>query len=685
MPVRHGADAPDIGPRSFVVGQEVRICRRTGDRALHALRRAEDHEGAPRLECGFGVRHGRRGTVVVVHLDDVGRLDAQASHIRRVHLDDRHRIAIGDELVILVVEPRLPDLVQASVVDKELELGLLLSRRLEHALPLGCEYLGLAALGTEFVVGVEHVGADHLVALHRLHRQLHAIVARLAQQVVGDKVARVAALAVDLTRTRLACAPEAVVEGIFLGGPLESLEALGHFGIAFLLVHHLDGVGDARGNQAVGDGLSGGIDEFFAQAHAALAVHRREVHLARDCSGEHHMRGLGQHGRVDVHHANKQTAFLRRGVDHVDHFFRRGPARVRHGLAHDLAAANHRFAQRLGVVGGLEAVARPVGHHLALAVDQVVVHLDQLVVHGNGEAGCRIAVRWFRIAGAAITFLVTTHAHPAGAAAADVVRGHDHRTHGLLGHIVVVAPDDALFEGVHGTGQLAGRLGLVAPLGGLLDLRDRQAGDAAAFVERHAIGLDGGLEAFGVLGNEVLVDPALINDVSEHAVPQRAICARVDRQMQDLILGDAFTDGNRRRAARIDKNELASGHRLVGKHLFLLVERRALQIRQPVHEEVVGLVLVGVVAVGPDHIGQFGVFVAVVQLENAHVPIAKAFGVVRWAVVDAAGRRLDRREHELAGFPQVFSNPPPEPPWSNMATAMASGPSLSRIFLTMPP
>ena len=56
------------------------------------------------------------------------------------------------------------------------------------------------------------------------------------------------------------------------------------------------------------------------------------------------------------------------------------------------------------------------------------------------------------------------------------------------------------------------------------------------------------------------------------------------------------------------------------------------------------------------HVGEFGVFVAVVQLADAHLARGVALGVVRRPVVDAHHRRLERREHQLAGAPGVLES-----------------------------
>ncbi len=616
---------------------------------------AEDDEGLVGLDGRLRVGHGHRGAVVVVDFDHIGRLDAEGRHIRRIHLDHRHRVTVHDEGVVLVVVPRLPDFVEPAVVDPEFVLGLDLGCLFEPTIPLRWKDLDLAIGRVELVVGIKRRRTQQLVSINLLDRHLHAVVASFAQQCIRGHVARGVTLAVDFGRARSTDLAESIIEGIFWGCPLETFEALGHLGIAFGLVHHANGVGDTRGGQTVGQGFAWGIDELLGHAQAALTVHRGVVHFSRQSTRKHHMGRLGNHRGVDIHHPDKQPALLRCLVDDVHHLLGRGATGLAHGLFDDLTAANDGFAQSLGIVGGLECVARPERHHLALAIDEVGINLDQLVMARNGKVGGRIAGLGFRIWGPCVTFLVTAHAHPAcPTSAAHIVRGHDNGTDGLFSDVVVVATDDAFLEGMHGAWLLTRSLGFVAPLRSLLDLRHRNAGDATALVQRHGVGLDGGLETFRMLGDEVLVDPALIDDVGQQAIEQGAIAARIDRQVQNLILGQILTNRNRRIATRVDEDEFARTDRFAGEHFLLLVHRAALQIGQPVHEEVVGLVLVGVVADRPDHVGEFGVFVAVVELEYAHVTVAEAFGVVRRTVMDAYRRGLDTGEDQLAGAPGVL-------------------------------
>ena len=114
------------------------------------------------------IRHRLRRAVVVVDLDEVARLEVEFRHVLRVHLDERERPAVHDEIVLLVEIGALPDMVRAPVVDQEGELVLLrlLARGLQAA-PLRLHEDGLAVLGVELAVGVEPLGADDALGAAR--------------------------------------------------------------------------------------------------------------------------------------------------------------------------------------------------------------------------------------------------------------------------------------------------------------------------------------------------------------------------------------------------------------------------------------------------------------------------------------------------------------------------------------
>jgi hypothetical protein len=57
--------------------------------------------------------------------------------------------------------------------------------------------------------------------------------------------------------------------------------------------------------------------------------------------------------------------------------------------------------------------------------------------------------------------------------------------------------------------------------------------------------------------------------------------------------------------------------RLVWHELVFLIERRSLNIRDPVIEKIVGLRLERIGADGDDRVGEFGVLVAIVEFADA--------------------------------------------------------------------
>ena len=72
----------------------------------------------------------------------------------------------------------------------------------------------------------------------------------------------------------------AVHEGVFLGLPIEAFEVVGDLRHSHFAEDTLHVVGDAGGDQAIGHGLAGRIHVALDKAHATLAVHRGQVHLA---------------------------------------------------------------------------------------------------------------------------------------------------------------------------------------------------------------------------------------------------------------------------------------------------------------------------------------------------------------------------------------------------------------------
>ena len=207
------------------------------------------------------------------------------------------RPAVHHQLFLDVEIGRLPDLIGAPIVDQELELVflLLLARRLQAA-PLRLHEGRLAVLGAEFAIRIQTLGADDLAVLEGGGRLLEAVGAHRPQTVIGDVLAALGVLVV------------AVHEGVFFGLPVEALELVGIFGVAHVAQHALHVIGDARGDQAVRHGLAGRVHIALGKAHAPLAIHRGEVHLARCRRGQPDMARLADLGRHDVDIDREQAA-----------------------------------------------------------------------------------------------------------------------------------------------------------------------------------------------------------------------------------------------------------------------------------------------------------------------------------------------------------------------------------------
>ena len=144
---------------------------------------------------------------------------------------------------------------------------------------------------------------------------LEAVRAHRAQPGVGDELTALLVLVV------------AVHEGVFLGLPVEALEAVGDVRLALLPEHALHVVGEARGDQAVRHGAAGRVHVALGQAHAALAVHRRQVHLARGRGRQPDVARLPDLRRDDVDVDREQAALLDRVRDGGNHG---GPVAPRH-------------------------------------------------------------------------------------------------------------------------------------------------------------------------------------------------------------------------------------------------------------------------------------------------------------------------------------------------------------------
>ncbi|MOA26553.1 hypothetical protein D3C78_1473530 [compost metagenome] len=111
----------------------------------------------------------------------------------------------------------------------------------------------------------------------------------------------------------------------------------------------------------------------------------------------------------------------------------------------------------LSIERGLEGIGPPCRVHHALAVDDLLIHID-------------LGITWIR--GACVTLLMPTHPHYPRTSSSNVVcRKHQVDQCGL-DEVVVVAPDDPFFIGVHGVGAVARGFWLVSPFGGQLELVD---------------------------------------------------------------------------------------------------------------------------------------------------------------------------------------------------------------------
>ena len=226
-------------------------------------------------------------------------------------------------------------------------------------------------------------------------------------------------------------AAEAVVEGVLLGLPVEAGEALrpswrclpprtSRFSVLAMSAA-------IRQSAFAVPGASMNLSESRMRRSPFIEVR----FISPGCAaGSMQMRRLGELGRVQIDIGDEQAALAA------------WPRRSRRPSAAAMAPRALTIASFTiwlrrsttsrsccGVVAGLEVVARPPGHHAALAGDELLVDVD-LAVAGIGRP--RVAL------------LVTAHAHDAGAAAPDVPR-REHDVHQRrLDQVVVVAPDDAL-------------------------------------------------------------------------------------------------------------------------------------------------------------------------------------------------------------------------------------------------
>jgi hypothetical protein len=82
----------------------------------------------------------------------------------------------------------------------------------------------------------------------------------------------------------------------------------------------------------------------------------------------------------------------------------------------------------------------------------------------------------------------------------------------------------------------------------------------------------------GGVGDEVLVDPALVGDVREQRVEQGQVGAGLDRQVQHVLLARFYVAGiDRHRVARVDDDHLRTvsdaGNHVVEEQVRLRLQR----------------------------------------------------------------------------------------------------------------
>ena len=628
--LRHVGELADVAPGLL----EIRDDQLVGRFAHHVARGAggvgEHQEGLAAARLLLRPHDGLRGAVAVPHLDQVARPERQLFHVVRVHQQRREREAVGDQRVVLVEEGRLPDVVGAAVVDQEAEALLLLPLALGlQAAPLRDLELRPAVRAFEHAVLVQALGADDPAVLVAARGRLDAVGAHGAQPVVGDVLA---AFLVGVV---------AVHEGVLLGAPVVAAETVGHLRLARRPPGRFEGPGEAGDDQAVGQRLAGRVHPALGQAQPALAVHRCQVHLARGGRRQHDVRASADRRGHDVHVHAEQPAPADGAHDGLDQGLAVAGRHGVHRLLHHVGAALVDALVLGGVQGGLEGVAAPDVVHAAVPVD------DQLVHVGRGPADVGVGR-------AHVAFHVPAQAHAAAAGAADVAGGQAEIHERLVGAVVVVAPDQALFIREHGPPPVA-RLRFGDPGRGLADALGRQAGDARRLFHGGAVRVHRRVEAGRGGLDEGAVHPAAVGDLGQQRVEQHQVGAGLDLQVQHVPrarLGFGGVHGHG--AAWVHHDEATGRVRLAGQQLALFVQTGAAQVGHPVVQEVVGLRLQGVGADDEEGVRESGVVVAVVQLAHAHVAGAVHLAVVGRAVVDADVPHLHALEVELAGGPDVL-------------------------------
>ncbi len=223
----------------------------------------------------------------------------------------------------------------------------------------------------------------------------------------------------------------------------------------------------------------------------------------------------------------------------------------------------------------------------------------------------------------------------------DVVRREHEVDQRRLDQIVVVAPDDAFLVGVHRSRPMPRSLGLVGPLRCLAQLGDRNAGDPRCPPRATACWPRRPRRIPGVLRDELVVVPALLDDVGEERVEQRDVGAGLDVEVQDVVLaGDLLCDRYRRRAPRIDEDDPRLRRTVRWGTASSSWQPSRPAGSAPSDSGSSWSAFRRVAADRDDHVGQLRVLVAVVEFADAHLAGGVALGVVGGAVVDAHHRRL---------------------------------------------
>lgn len=167
----------------------------------------------------------------------------------------------------------------------------------------------------------------------------------------------------------------AVHEGVFLGLPVEALELGGQVGLPHVPEHALQIVGDAGCDQAVGHRSPGWVHVALGEAHPALTVHGRQVHLARRGGGKPYVGRLSDLGRDDVDVDGEQATLGNRVRDGLDHRRTVAPGDRRHRVLHQIGASLVGVLELQGVQRGLVVVASPNVMHAAVPLDQELVDI----------------------------------------------------------------------------------------------------------------------------------------------------------------------------------------------------------------------------------------------------------------------------------------------------------------------